>query len=132
MKGEPMKKLLCAIFLITSTVVGGEIITRGEAIQPGMPRVPLANVVANPGDFAKESFVTEGVVEKVCWIAGCWMNVAPAAGKPGLHVTFKNGAFVVPRSSGGQHVRLLGHIRMTDKKASFVASGVELLPSQNR
>ena len=127
-----MQKLLCAIFFIASTVLGGEITRRGEAIPAGMPRVPLASVLANPGEFTKQPFVTEGVVEKVCWIAGCWMNVAPAAGKAGIHVTFKDGAFAVPRTSGGQSVRLLGKVRMKEKKASFVASGVELLPSPER
>ncbi|MGZ4778495.1 MAG: DUF4920 domain-containing protein [Thermoanaerobaculia bacterium] len=124
-----MKKLVCAILFIASTASAGEIIRRGEAIPAEMPRVPLADVLAKPDEFTTRPFVTEGVVEKVCWIAGCWMNVAPASGKPGIHVTFKDGAFVVPRSSGGQHVRLLGKVRVTEKKASFVASGVELLPS---
>ena len=127
-----MKKLLCTILLITSTVSGGENIRRGEAIPPGVPPVSLAKVLANPGDFTARPFVTEGVVDKVCWIAGCWMNVAPAIGTPGIHVTFKDGAFVVPRSSGGRNVRLLGKVRMTEKKVSFVASGVELLPSPER
>ena len=70
--------------------------------------------------------VTDGVVEKVCWIAGCWMKVAPDAGKAGIRVTFKNGAFVVPRNSGGSKVRLLGTVKLTENKPSFVAAGVEL------
>ena len=128
MRGEHMKKLVCAIFFITSSVFGAEIVKRGEAIKPEMPRVALADVLARPRDFTTHAFVTEGVVQKVCWIMGCWMNVAPAAGKPGIHVTFKGGAFTVPRASGGQNVRLLGKARMTGKEPSFVASGVELVP----
>ena len=135
-----MKRLLLAILLITSTVLGAEIvkhsdpeiIKRGDAIQPEMPRVALADVLAKPSEFTKEPIVTEGVVGKVCWIMGCWMNVAPAAGEAGIHVTFKNGAFVVPRSSGGQRVLLLGRVKMTKDKASFVASGVEFLPASER
>ena len=88
--------------------------------------VPLANVLAKPSDFTKQMFVTEGVVQKVCWLAGCWMTVAPEAGKAGIRVTFKNGAFVVPRDNAGRNVRLLGTVKLKENKMSFVAAGVEL------
>ena len=116
--------------MMASTLSGDPIIRRGAAIQPEMPRVPLETVLAKPADFTTHPFVTEGVVKKVCWISGCWMNVAPSAGKPGIHVTFKGGAFVVPRDSSGQFVRLLGTVRLKDQKVSFIASGVELLPAK--
>jgi len=44
-------------------------------------------------------------------------------------VTFKNGAFVVPRDSSGSKVRLLGTVKLTENKPSFVAAGVELARS---
>jgi len=91
------------------------------------PRVSLATVLAKPSDFTKQMIVTEGVVEKVCWLAGCWMKVAPEAGKTGIRVTFKN--FVVPRDSSGSKVRLLGTVKLTENKLSFVAAGVELARS---
>jgi hypothetical protein len=124
-----MKRLLCAILLLASSAFGDDVIRRGAAIPPGATRVPLANVLAKPSDFTKQMIVTEGVVEKVCWIAGCWMKVAPEVGKAGIHVTFKNGAFVVPRNSSGSKVRLLGTVKLTENKPSFVAAGVELARS---
>lgn len=127
-----MKTLVCAMLLMTTIASGGEIIRRGEAIPRGTPVVALEDVLAKPSEFTAHPFVTAGVVERVCWFGGCWMTVAPAAGKRGVHVTFKNGAFVVPRNSGGQNARLLGKVRITDRNVSFVASGVELLPSKRQ
>ena len=121
-----MKRLLCAILLFAASAFGDDVVRRGAAIPPGATRVPLATVLAKPSDFTKQMIVTEGVVEKVCWIAGCWMKVAPDVGKAGIRVTFKNGAFVVPRNSGGSKVRLLGTVKVTENKPSFVAAGVEL------
>ena len=114
---------------IASSALAGEVVKRGAAIPPDARRVPLASVLAKPGDFANQPIVVEGVVEKVCWIAGCWMKVAPTAGATGIHVTFKQGAFVVPRDSRGSKARLFGVVKLTEKKASFVATGLELTRS---
>ena len=122
-----MKKLLCAMLvLIVSTAFGGDVTRRGIPIPAGASHVPLASILAKPGDFTTQPVVTEGVVSKVCWIQGCWMNVAPASGKASMHVTFRN--FTVPRNSSGQRVRLLGTVRLKDAKPSVVATGVELGP----
>src|SRR5205823_10460142 len=112
--------------LFAASAFGDDVVRRGAAIPPGATRVPLATVLAKPSDFTKQMIVTEGVVEKVCWFAGCWMKVAPEAGKAGIRVTFKNGAFVVPRDSGGSNVRLLGSVKSAGNQTSFVAAGVEL------
>ncbi len=126
-----MKTFLFAILLITTSAFAGEVIKRGVAIPPDAKRVPLANVLAKPGDFTNQTIVIEGVVEKVCWLAGCWMKVAPEAGKAGIHVTFKGGAFTVPRDSRGSNVRLMGSVRSAGNKTSFVATGVELTRQSN-
>jgi hypothetical protein len=126
-----MKTFLCVIFLITTNAFAGDVIKRGAAIPPDAKRVPLANVLAKPGDFTNQTIVIEGVVEKVCWIAGCWMEVAPEAGKAGLRVSFKGGAFAVPRGSGGSNARLLGSVKSAGNKVSFVAAGVELTRPSN-
>ncbi len=124
-----MKKFLCAILLITASASGDDVVKRGAPIPPDAKRVPLANVLAKPSDFAKQTIVTEGVVETVCRWAGYWMKVAPEAGKAGIRVTFKDGAFVVPRNSGGRNVRLLGSVKLAENNMSFVATGVELANS---
>ncbi len=126
-----MKTFLSAVLLITASAFAGDVIKRGAAIPPDAKSVPIANVLAKPGDFTNQTIVIEGVVEKVCWLAGCWMKVAPEAGKAGIHVTFKGGAFVVPRDSGGSNVRLMGSVKSAANKTSFVATGVELTRRSN-
>ena len=72
-----MKMLLCAILLLTTSAFAGDVVKRGAAIPPNVKPVLLTSVLSNPGHFKNQTVVIEGVVEKVCWIAGCWMTVAP-------------------------------------------------------
>ncbi|HVT45980.1 MAG TPA: DUF4920 domain-containing protein [Thermoanaerobaculia bacterium] len=115
-----------AVLAFASTLSAAEVIQRGAAVPAKATVIPLASVLANPESFTETEFVTEGTVRRVCRFAGCWMIVAPAGSSAGLRVMFKGGAFVVPRSSGDSHARILGRVRITKDKVTFVASGVEI------
>jgi hypothetical protein len=117
-----------ATLLVASTVFATEVIHRGVPIPTDSRIIPLASVIVNPKAFTREEFVTEGTVRKVCWLAGCWMTIAPDDLSKAMRVKFKRGAFVVPRSSAGSHVRLLGKVRVADDHVTFVASGVDITP----
>lgn len=117
--------VVAAGLLWASAGSGGEVVRRGEPIPSGTRNVALASVIANPAGFAGEAFVTQGVVEKVCRLAGCWLSIAPAPGKAGMKVTFAGG-FTVPRDSRGRDVRLVGRVALDEGRATLVASGVEL------
>jgi hypothetical protein len=118
--------LFIATLLLASTLFATEEIHRGAPIPSDGRIIPLASVIANPKGFTQEEFVTEGTVRKVCFLAGCWMTIAPAESSKAMRVTFKGGAFVVPRSSAGSHARLLGKVRAADDHVTFVASGVDM------
>jgi len=115
-----------ATLLVASTVFATEVIHRGAPIPSDSRIIPLASVIANPKGLTQEEFVTEGTVRKVCRLVGCWMSIAPDGSSKAMRVTFKRGAFVVPRSSAGSHARLLGKIRGADDGVTFVASGVDI------
>jgi hypothetical protein len=115
-----------ATLLVASTVFATEVIHRGAPIPSDSRIIPLASVIANPKGFTQEELVTEGTVRKVCRLAGCWMSIAPGGSSEAMRVTFKRGAFAVPRSSAGSHARLLGKIRVADDGVTFVASGVDI------
>jgi hypothetical protein len=119
-----------ATLLAASSVLASEVIHRGAPIPSGGKVIPLGSVISKPKAFTQEEFVTEGTVRKVCFFAGCWMSIAPDDSSPAMHVTFKGGAFVVPRFSSGNHARLLGKVRVKDDKATFVASGVDMTESK--
>ncbi len=117
-----------ATLLVASSVFATEVIHRGAPIPSGGKMIPLASVISNPKAFTQQEFVTEGTVRKVCFFAGCWMSIAPddSSSASAMRVTFKGGAFVVPRFSSGSHARLLGKVRVVDDKVTFVASGVDM------
>ena len=120
------RAVFVAAVLVAPTAFAAEVIQRGAPLPLDSKVIPLASVIANPKGFTQEEFVTEGTVRKVCRLAGCWMSIAPGGSSKALRVTFKRGAFVVPRSSAGSHARLMGKVRVADDAVTFVASGLEM------
>jgi len=121
-----MKKLFIVTLLIAASALADDVIRRGIAIPADAKKTDLADIVATPANYTVGPVVTEGVVEKVCQQMGCWLEIAPKSGEAGMHVTFKDEAFVVPKECSGHTARLFGTVRVEDGKSSFVASGVEL------
>ena len=145
-----MKRLFAILLIAATTALAGEVVTRGAAISKDARTVPLAQVLETPQDYTKDAIVVEGVVETACQKMGCWMQVAPAAGKAGMRVTFKDYGFFVPKDSKGLSARMEGQVEVktlskeeadhlagegatlnrnpdgTANEVSFVASGVEL------
>ena len=139
-----MKKLACLTLLIAATAFAGEVVKRGEAIPADATVTPLADVLAKPEAYTKETVVTEGVVEAACSQKGCWMQLGT------MRVTFKDYGFFVPKDSKGMKGRIAGvteiktlskadadHLEHegaklkrnedgTASEVSFVATGVEL------
>ncbi|HEX2120995.1 MAG TPA: DUF4920 domain-containing protein [Thermoanaerobaculia bacterium] len=146
-----MKKLAVVSLLVAATAFAGEkIVKRGAAIPADAELVPLAQVLEKPDQYAKSAVVTEGVIETACERKGCWMQLAPEAGKPGVRVTFKDYGFFVPTDSKGMTAKVEGVVAIetlskedadhlaaegakltrnedgTAREISFVANGVEL------
>jgi hypothetical protein len=146
-----MKKLIVILALTTTTLFAADgIIKRGAPVAPQKQAVPLEQLLANPDAYGKSPVVVEGVVSNACSAAGCWMQIAPAAGAKGVRVTFKDYGFVVPKDSKGMKARAEGVMKVktltkdeadhltgdgadltrnadgTAREISFVANGVEL------
>ncbi|HKR62712.1 MAG TPA: DUF4920 domain-containing protein [Thermoanaerobaculia bacterium] len=147
-----MKKLLLvALTLVaTSAFASDEVIARGAAISKDAKAVPLADVLAKPDAYTKDAVLVEGVIEAACTRKGCWMQLAPAAGKDPVRVTFKDYGFFIPLDAKGMSARAEGvtvvkelskaeadHLESEGAKiarrddgtaieVSFVANGVEL------
>jgi hypothetical protein len=146
-----MKRLLLTLTLISSAALAaGEVITRGAALSPDVKRVEIAKLLESPSDYTKTPVLLEGVIEKSCTNKGCWMQLAPEAGKDGVRVTFKDYKFFIPLKAKGMKARAEGvavvktlskaeveHLTGegaslkrnpdgTASEVSFVANGVEL------
>jgi len=67
-------------------------------------------VLSKPEDGKK--VLVEGVVRRACSQMGCWMELAPAEGGPGVRVTFKDYGFFVPTDSAGAKARVQGTIQV--------------------
>jgi len=147
-----MKKAVVVTLVLLSLAVAvfaAEVVKRGAPLSDAKP-TPLATVLQSPNDYTKKPVLVEGVIESVCEMKGCWMEIAPEAGKPGMHVTFKDYGFFVPTDSKGMKARAEGVVELktlskkeadhlagegatiernadgSARQVAFVASGVEL------
>lgn len=147
-----MKRFISILIFILAVpaAFADDVIKRGAAISADAKAIPLADVLAKAGEFAKTPVVVEGVIKQNCENKGCWMVLAPAMDKDGVRVTFKDYGFFIPLDSKGMKARAEGvttiktlskteadHLEGegaklnrnadgTANEVSFVASGVEL------
>ncbi len=133
------------------TVKDGEVVRRGAALGDSTT-VKFADVLKEPQKYDGKQVIVEGVVERVCQMKGCWMQIAPEAGAAAdksVRVTFDH-KFFVPKDSDKMKFRAEGTFsvkRLTAEEAahlekdgarlrrdedgeatelSFLATGVEL------
>ena len=131
------------------TVAPGEVVRRGEPVGDS-PAVKFALLLKEPAKYEGKRVVVEGVVERVCQMQGCWMELAPEKGTRGVRVAMKDHAFFVPFNAAGLRARVDGTLSVktlskadadhyekegaklkrnpdgTADEVSFVATGVEL------
>jgi hypothetical protein len=137
------------ILLAATTTFAAGVVKRGTRVSSSKP-VALTTVLESPSDYTKNAVVVEGVIEKSCTAMGCWMELAPAAGKKSIRVTFKDEEFAIPLTAKGMQARAEGVTKIhklskeeadhltsdgvtlkrnedgTADEVSFVATGVEL------
>lgn len=104
------RTLTLALMLLAATTLfaADEPIVRGAAISGDAPVVSLATVIEKPADYSKTPVVVEGVIAASCDKKGCWMQLAPEEGKPGIRVTFKDYGFFIPLDAKGMKARAEG------------------------
>jgi uncharacterized protein DUF4920 len=89
----------------------------GAAFVPG-PEVALSALLANPGEYADKSVITEGKVQRACSAKGCWMEIG--VGDDACRVTFKDYGFFVPTDSAGAQARIQGKLATRVVEAAAV------------
>ena len=97
----------------------GAVLTRGEPLPKNQSPQPLSAVLAKPEDGKK--VLVEGVVRRACSQMGCWMELAPPEGGPGVRVTFKDYGFFVPTDSAGAQARVAGTLKVSTLTPDEVA-----------
>jgi hypothetical protein len=93
----------------------GGVLLRGDPLPRNQAAQPLSAVLSKPEDG--KTVLVEGVVRRACTRMGCWMELAPAEGGPGVRVTFKDYGFFVPTDSAGAKARVQGRIQVSQRSA---------------
>jgi len=112
----------------------GTVLVRGDPLPRNQAPVALSSVLARPENG--RSVLVEGVVRRACSRMGCWMELAPAEGGPGIRVTFKDYGFFVPTDSAGARARVQGTVEVSELSAAqaahLSAEGGSLPPGAQR
>jgi hypothetical protein len=98
-----------------ASLKSGTVLVRGTKIPKNQTPVALSSLLAKPEDG--RTVLVEGVVRRACSQMGCWMELAPAEGGPGVRVTFKDYGFFVPTDSAGAKARVQGRLQISQLSA---------------
>ena len=82
-------------------------IKRGAAVGSAK-RVSLAKAMKNPGKYASQPILVEGVIVRSCKMEGCWMELAPSKDAAAIRIKMKDHAFFVPLDAAGLKARVEG------------------------
>src|SRR5688572_10832060 len=94
-----------SLVTLSASAGGDDVVRRGAAVPARGTVVSLDKVLASPAEYAKKPVIVEGVISQACTNKGCWVELAPAAGKAGMRITFKDYAFFVPLDAKGMLAR---------------------------
>src|SRR5688572_11586677 len=130
-----------AVLAVSSMSWAGEARTYGKPLK-GLKPTPLADILAKPENGRVVR--VEGKIATVCREKGCWMELRQGEGA-GVHVTFEDYSFFVPRDAAGSDAVLEGKVVVKEpdpddvkhfkgegagdaaaSRVSIEASGVEL------
>jgi uncharacterized protein DUF4920 len=142
-----------ALLLAFSLVAPADSVIKRGAPVPSRTAETAAEVATRPDRFGADTFVVEGMVEKVCQEMGCWLQLTGAPGTPGVRITTHAQNFFVPFSVAGMRARAVGVVKVreltkgqadhmveegitlkrnadgTAVEVLFAATGVELRPA---
>lgn len=100
-----------ALLALSLLAPADSVVKRGAPV-PARQAESAAEVAARPERFGTDTFVVEGMVEKVCQEMGCWLQLTGAAGTPGIRITTHAQNFFVPFTSAGMRARAVGVVKV--------------------
>ena len=62
----------------------------------------------NPGKYASQPILVEGVIVRSCKMEGCWLELAPSKESSAVRIKMKDHAFFVPLDAAGLKARVEG------------------------
>jgi len=94
--------------------------------------VPLAQISANPNDFAGQTVKTEGEITQVCQRMGCWMEMQ-AEGASAVRVPLAGHRFFLPRHASGHRVTIEGEVMLRElseaEREHLASEGAQVVAS---
>jgi hypothetical protein len=75
--------------------------------------MPLATLLAHPGDYVGKTVQVKGKIVEVCQMMGCWLDLTNDAGQK-LRIKVNDGEIVFPKDGVGREVVAEGKFTKTE------------------
>jgi len=86
--------------------------------------MPLATLLAKPGDYVGKTVQVKGKITEVCQAMGCWMNLANDAGQS-LHIKVNDGDIEFPKDGAGKMAVAEGRLEKIELSKKEAAARAE-------
>ena len=93
----------------------------GAPIDPAVPEVALAQLIAKPDPYAGKPIRTQGTVHRVCQAAGCWMELRDDSNGKTVRTPMAGHAFFVPKDCIGKRASIQGIVELRPLTAEHKA-----------
>ena len=93
----------------------------GAPIDPAVPEVALAELIAKPDPYAGKPIRTQGTVHRVCQAAGCWMELKDDSSGQTVRAPMAGHAFFVPKDCMGKRADIQGIVELRPLTAEHKA-----------
>jgi hypothetical protein len=94
----PMR--LLSVLLLSATLVAAADLKLGKPLTVSEP-MPLATLLANPGDYVGKTVQVKGKITEVCEMMGCWMDLVNDDGQK-IRIKVNDGEIEFPKDSSGK------------------------------
>lgn len=116
-----MKNVLFLAFLFVGCHLNGQAVLNPEHAESkeydsygdiisSEAAVPIVEAIEGLSDDEKNTVKVSGIIQSVCKVKGCWMNVSDPEGAQAAFVKFQDYGFFVPKDSDGREVIMEGTV----------------------
>jgi len=114
-------RLLLAFTLAAAALLSAAELKLGKPLTQKEP-VPLAKLLAAPGEYVGKTVQVRGKIVDVCQEMGCWLELTNDDGQK-IRIKVEDGVIVFPKDAAGKTVTAEGKFTGQDKSYQIEGAG---------
>lgn len=86
----------------------------GGALDDGLALTALSEILDKPASYADQRIKTQGTIERVCKVMGCWMELSVPDGEGEIRAPMAGHGYFLPQSVVGKSATVEGVVRVRE------------------